>query len=87
MNKKQLIQNILLCIVFVFISCAVSIPDISGYTYIGTIVDISQYINMTELLLNNGSTLSIQEHPDIGDYVYKDKYGQIKIISKNDEHY
>lgn len=68
-------------LVIVLLSCVPTMPEIRGYDYIGTVLDTSKAANITEVLLSNDRTFTTTYEVSIGDYVYRNKYGQLKVVN------
>ena len=58
-----------------------TIPTINGYNYIGTVDEIGFTENGIDIRLNNDETFIIHETVGLGDFIYQDRYGQLKVIN------
>jgi len=68
----------------IIMSCAPTVPTIARHNYLGTVVKITDGPAYQTVHLSNGTDYAAVDSVAIGDYVYRNPYGQLKIIHKDD---
>ena len=76
------IKNVFVVLLIIFIiSCAPTVPVVNGHQYIGRVTQITVTPAYQRVTLDNGTDYATMESVTVGDYVYRNRYGQLKLIS------
>ena len=67
--------------IMLIMSCTVAAPQLARHTYLGTVTRITEGPAYQKVHLDNGLDYAAVDSVAIGDYVYRNPYGQLKIVS------